>query len=183
MNVDKIMSTKLSKKKIKEFQNIIYAYYNEHKRDFAWRNTTNPYNIVVSEIMLQQTQTHRVATKYEQFIQKFPDFKTLATAPLKELLLAWQGLGYNRRALALQKTAQIVMLEHNGILPQNPEILKTFPGIGKATAASICAFAFNMPTVFIETNIRSVYIHFFFHNQINIKDAQFLPFIEQTLNK
>ena len=101
------MSIKLSKKKIEAFQNTIYSYYNEHRRDFPWRNTTNPYHIVVSEIMLQQTQTHRVLKKYEQFVQTFPDFNTLANAPLKELLLAWQGLGYNRRALALQKTAQM----------------------------------------------------------------------------
>lgn len=176
------MNTQLNKNKINTFQTTIYAYYNEHKRDFAWRNTTNPYHIIVSEIMLQQTQTYRVAPKYELFIQKFPNFATLATAPLKELLLAWQGLGYNRRALSLQKTAQIIMQEYNGTLPQDPEILKTFPGIGPATAASICAFAFNAPTTFIETNIRSVYIHFFFHNQSNINDKQLLPLIEQTVD-
>lgn len=176
------MSIKLTKKEIKAFQTTIYNYYNAHKRDFPWRNTTDPYHIVVSEIMLQQTQTHRVLKKHEQFIKKFSDFNTLAQAPLKELLLAWQGLGYNRRALALQKTAQIVMQEYNGVLPQNPEILQTFPGIGKATAASICAFAFNIPTIFIETNIRSVYIHFFFHDHIEIKDTQLMPLITQTVD-
>lgn len=177
------MNTTLSKKNLKAFQDTIYRYYNQHKREFSWRNDPSMYHVVVSEIMLQQTQTYRVAPKFELFIQKFPNFQTLAQAPLKELLLAWQGLGYNRRALSLQKTAQIIVEQHNGIVPNNPEILKTFPGIGPATAASICAFAFDNPTVFIETNIRAVYIHFFFQQQSNINDKQLLPLIEQTVDK
>jgi A/G-specific adenine glycosylase len=168
--------------RIQEFKSIIWDYFNNYGRQFSWRCTTDPYQIVVSEIMLQQTQTHRVAGKYEQFLALFPDFKRLAEAPLRDVLAAWQGLGYNRRAIALQKTAQKIIDEFNGILPDNPELLVTFPGIGKATAASICAFAFNKPTVFIETNIRTVFIHFFFKDQAEVHDKELLPFVEQTVD-
>jgi len=128
----------------------------------AWRNTTDPYQILVSEIMLQQTQVERVTIKFPEFIRAFPDFASLATATLANVLTVWQGLGYNRRAIALQKCAIRVMNEYNGALPADVDILATFPGIGRATASSIAAFAFNMPVVFIETNIRRVFIHFFF---------------------
>ncbi len=127
-----------------------------------WRQTKNPYHIVVSEIMLQQTQTERVKEKFVQFIECLPTFQALADAPVAQVITLWQGLGYNRRALALQKIAQKVVDEYNGILPNDPSVLQTFPGLGPATAASICAFAFNAPTVFIETNIRAVYIYSFF---------------------
>ena len=169
-------------KKVQAFRTIIWDYFDEHGRNFSWRQTQNPYHILISEIMLQQTQTHRVEKKFEHFIEVFPDFHSLAKAPLRGVLSAWQGLGYNRRALALQKTAQNIVQEHNGTLPNNPEILVTFPGIGKATAASICAFAFNKPTVFIETNIRTVFIHFFFANAELVHDNDLYPLVEQTLD-
>jgi A/G-specific adenine glycosylase len=161
---------------------MIWDYYQHNRRDFSWRATDNPYHIVVSEIMLQQTQTYRVAPKYELFIKAFPDFTTLAQAPLQNLLAAWHGLGYNRRALALQKTAQKVVQEYNGLLPNDPETLVTFPGIGKATAASICAFAFNKPTIFIETNIRAVYIHTFFPHRDDVHDKEILPLVQATVD-
>lgn len=167
---------------VQEFQDLVYAYYHSFGRNFAWRNTKNPYHIVVSEIMLQQTQTYRVVGKFENFIKLFPDFVSLAQAPMRDLLAAWQGLGYNRRALALQRISQRVVTEFNGTLPQDPKILQTFPGIGPNTAGSICAFAFNIPTIFIETNIRSVYIHCFFRNQTEVHDKMLLPFIEKTLD-
>jgi A/G-specific adenine glycosylase len=100
-----------------------------------------------------------------------------------QLLSLWSGLGYNRRALALQKTGQKVIEEYQGNLPASPEILQTFPGIGKATSASICAFAFNIPTIFIETNIRAVYIHTFFENDTNIHDKILIKLVAQTLDK
>lgn len=101
---------------------------------------------------------------------------------LREVIAAWQGLGYNRRALYLQQIAQKVINEHDGVLPNDPEVLVSFPGIGKATAASICAFTFNKPTVFIETNIRTVFIHFFFANEASVHDNQLLPLIEATVD-
>jgi A/G-specific adenine glycosylase len=128
--------------------------------------THNPYYILVSEIMLQQTQTERVVEKYGRFINSFPDFSSLAQAPLREILRTWQGLGYNRRAIALKKIAQTVMTRFHSNLPSSLEELMTLPGIGRVTACAICAFAFNQPVVFIETNIRRVFIHHFFQNRL-----------------
>jgi A/G-specific adenine glycosylase len=177
-----VKNVKLSKNQITHFQNFIWDFYRQEGRTFAWRNIDNPYQIVVSEIMLQQTQTYRVEPKFEQFISEFADFQSLAQAPLRDVLCVWQGLGYNRRAMALRTIAQKVMQEYGGILPQSPAILETFTGIGKATAASICAFAFNMSTTFIETNIRTVFIHSFFRNEIDVVDKQLLPIVEDTLD-
>ncbi|MCF6159444.1 MAG: A/G-specific adenine glycosylase [wastewater metagenome] len=167
---------------IKKFQEMIYGYYRNHKRILPWRNIQNPYHILVSEIMLQQTQVQRVAGKYEQFISKFPDFSALAGAPLKMVLKEWQGLGYNRRAIVLKQIAREVTERFGGDLPSSVETLETFPGIGRATASAIAAFAFQKPVVFIETNIRRVFIHVFFHDKIDIKDTEILPFIEKTLD-
>ncbi len=173
----------MSSPDIASFQKTIWDYYHAHKRDFVWRNTHDPYHIVVSEIMLQQTQTHRVAQKFETFIKAFPTFKALSQASLRDVVMQWQGVGYNRRAKALYEIAQRVMQEYNGQLPQEPETLVTFPGIGPNTAGSICAFAFNKPTIFIETNIRAVFIYFFFKNQTGITDKQLLPLVEQAVDK
>lgn len=172
----------LGKKRVRAFQKKVYDFYKKHKRDFTWRNTRDPYKILVSEIMLQQTQTSRVKEKYKEFIRVFPTFKKLGEAPQKEVLRTWQGLGYNRRARSLHQTAQKVIKEYKGRLPNDPEVLKTFPGIGPATASSICAFAFNKPTVFIETNIRSVFIYEFFKRNIQVHDKDILPLIEETLD-
>jgi A/G-specific adenine glycosylase len=163
------------------FRQMVLSHYEQYGRDMAWRNTTDPYQILVSEIMLQQTQVERVTVKFPEFIRAFPDFASLATAPLANVLTVWQGLGYNRRAIALQKCAIRVMNEYDGILPADVDILATFPGIGRATASSIAAFAFNIPVVFIETNIRRVFIHFFFSDTDTVNDAEILPLVEQVL--
>lgn len=165
-----------------EFKEQIWAYYRANGRPFAWRHVEDPYQVVVSEIMLQQTQTYRVAPKYEAFMLLFPTWDALASASTHDLLCAWQGLGYNRRALALQAIAKRVVAEFDGKLPDDPEILVEFPGIGKATAGSICAFAFNQPTVFIETNIRAVFIHFFFNDQAEVRDDQLIPLVAQAVD-
>lgn len=165
-----------------EFQQLIWNFYSKNKRDFAWRNSDNPYHILVSEIMLQQTQTHRVIDKYEEFIAAFPTFEALARATLRDVLSVWQGLGYYRRARFLHQLAQKVVTEFAGILPQDPKILQTLPGIGPNTAGSICAFAFNQPTIFIETNIRTVFIHSFFRNEENVTDKKLLSLIAATLD-
>lgn len=148
-----------------------------------WRHTTDPYKILVSEIMLQQTQVSRVLVKYEEFIRVFPDFKTLARAPLSKILGVWQGMGYNRRAVFLKKLAEIVAKDYKGKLPQDPVLLEKLPGIGKATAGSICAFAFNLPVTFIETNIRRVFIHFFFKDTQGVHDNDLLPLVEAAVDK
>lgn len=168
---------------VAEFQHTVYAHYAAHGRSFAWRLTDDPYHIVVSEIMLQQTQTQRVVAKYEQFIAQLPTFRALALAPERQVLSLWSGLGYNRRALALQAVARRVMDEWAGQLPRDPELLRTCKGIGPNTAGSITAFAFHMPVIFIETNIRAVFIHTFFKEQENIKDRELLPLVEKTLDR
>lgn len=164
------------------FRRIVYAHYATNGRDLAWRKTRDPYHIVVSEIMLQQTQVPRVVEKYPVFIKKFPTITSLAAAPLSQVLAAWQGLGYNRRALLLQKLAQKVVAEHAGKVPRDVHTLETLPGIGKATAGSIAAFAFNRPSVFIETNIRSVFIHCFFPNRRSVSDEELLPVVAKAID-
>ncbi len=165
------------------FQTFIWHFYATNKRYFAWRNVDNPYYIMVSEIMLQQTQTDRVVAKFEQFIAAFPDIYSLADADLQDVLGVWQGLGYNRRGKALWENAQRITQEYEGVVPDDPEILKTFRHIGPNTAASIVAFAFNKPVVFIETNIRTVYLHTFFKEKDDVHDRQLLPLIAQTVDQ
>jgi A/G-specific adenine glycosylase len=138
---------------------------------------------MVSEIMLQQTQAERVAQKYGGFIARFPDFQALAGAELHSVLEAWQGLGYNRRAIALKETAKEVMKEHGGVLPGDVEGLVSLPGIGRYTAGAVLAFAHNLPVAFIETNIRRVYIHFFFSGNGKVADREILPLVEQTMDR
>lgn len=171
----------MSAKKIKAFQNQVWNFYRTNGRDFAWRRTHDPYKIVVSEIMLQQTQTTRVAEKFPEFLKRFPDFKTLAASTPADVIRAWQGLGYNRRALFLRALAQTVVADYQGILPREPAELVKLPGIGKNTAGSVAAFAFNLPTVFIETNIRSVFLHHFFPNQTDVPDSDLMPLITASL--
>jgi A/G-specific adenine glycosylase len=164
------------------FHQIIYQYYSENARDLPWRLTRDPYRILVSEIMLQQTQVERVLVKYDEFIRAFPDFASLAHADLRAVLKVWKGLGYNRRALSLQTIAQRVVSEFGGFLPDSPTTLKTFPGIGPATAGALAAFAFHQPAVFIETNIRRVFLHLFFPERSGVNDKDILPLVEKTLD-
>ncbi len=147
-----------------------------------WRETNDPYAILVSEIMLQQTQVERVRTKYALFMAEFPDLATLAAAPLELLLRTWQGLGYNRRAIALQRCAQEIVNRHNGLFPASIPELVTLPGIGPYTARAVAAFAFNIAEPLIETNIRTVFIHFFFHDREGINDREIMPLVAATLD-
>ncbi len=168
---------------ISSFQQTVWQFYIINKRHFVWRSIISPYRVVVSEIMLQQTQTFRVVQKFEEFVTAFPCFKSLAQSQFKDVLRVWQGLGYNRRAQALHNIAKIVDDQYNGYLPTSPEILIRFPGIGPNTAGSICAFAFNAPTIFIETNIRAVFLHSFFQDKESVDDKEIIPLIEQTIDK
>ena len=167
---------------IELFRKLIYSYFKNNRRDFPFRNEITPYNVLVSEIMLQQTQTGRVAERFLEFKKEFPDFLSLSNAPNKKLLMAWQGMGYNRRVLALKQIAKEVITDYNGQLPDTVDILKTFPQIGHNTASSIAAFAYNKPSIFIETNIRRVYIYFFFPKKKNINDKDILPIVESTVD-
>lgn len=148
-----------------------------------WRDDVSAYSVFISEVMLQQTQVARVVTKYIEFKTTFPGFISLAKANTKQLLRVWQGMGYNRRALYLRSAAQQIVDIHNGELPTQIELLMKLPGIGYATASSIAAFAFNLPVVFIETNIRRVFIHHFFNESDNVHDNDIRPFITRALDK
>jgi A/G-specific adenine glycosylase len=168
---------------IRQFRKRIYDYYSRHRRDLPWRRTHDPYRILVSEIMLQQTQVGRVIPKYAEFIRRFPSVSSLAACPLLEVVASWQGLGYNRRALLVHRLAKRIISEHGGRIPRARESLEGLPGIGRATAGAICAFAFNQPVIFIETNIRSVFLYFFFENKTHVGDNQLFPVIEKALDR
>lgn len=167
---------------IKTFQEKVWQFYKNNKRDFVWRSHVAPYYVFVSEIMLQQTQTTRVVPKFQQWIQRFPDFVSLAQASRQEVLHAWVGLGYNRRGIALHENAKRIVQEFNGQVPQDTKVLQTFSSIGSNTAASICAFAFNQPVIFIETNIRTVFLHEFFAGLSEVSDKQLMPFIQAAVD-
>ncbi|MBI2625725.1 A/G-specific adenine glycosylase, partial [Candidatus Parcubacteria bacterium] len=146
-----------------QFRKLIWSWYRRNGRhDLPWRTTRDPYRILVSEIMLQQTQAGRVIPAYRAFTSAFPTVRALARAPLARVLRVWQGLGYNRRALHLKRLAETVIREHGGRLPADPSLLRKLPGVGPATAGAVAVFAFNARAAFLETNIRRVYLHFFF---------------------
>jgi A/G-specific adenine glycosylase len=168
---------------VRRFRTLVKEFYKESGRRRPWRKTKDPYKILVSEIMLQQTQVPRVCEKYPEFIKAFPTFKALAASPVKKLLSVWKGMGYNRRALSLKKTAQAVMEQYKGKLPSNEVKLVKLPGIGPATAADIRVFAFNKPALVIETNIRAVYIHLFFNDKEKVGDEKLKPLVEKTMNR
>lgn len=145
------------------FRRIVCAHHKkEGRHDLPWRKTTNPYRILVSEVMLQQTQVERVIPFYKNFLKKFPTVKVLAEAPLSEVLKAWQGLGYNRRAKMLHAAAKEIVEKNKGKLPMSVEELEKLPGVGPYTARAVAAFAYNQDVVFIETNIRTAITHHFF---------------------
>lgn len=161
----------------------VYTYYETNgRKHLPWRKTKDPYKIMVSEIMLQQTQVDRVIPKYKQFIEVFPDVQSLAQAPIQKVLSLWVGLGYNRRALNLKKACEVLVKDFKGKVPRDKKELESLPGIGPYTSSAIRAFAYNIPDVFIETNIRSVFIHEFFKDIKNISDQDIIPYIEKTLD-
>lgn len=161
----------------------VYRYYRRCGRDLPWRHTTDPYRILISEIMLQQTQIPRVIEKYTSFTRRFRTIRSLARAPLAACLAEWQGLGYNRRAVFLHELAAVVVNDHAGRLPRTIDALESLPGIGHYTARAVAAFAYNIPSVFIETNIRSVFIHHFYPKRTSVRDEEILPIIEAALDR
>ncbi len=152
----------MEEKRIAEFQKTVWDFYGKNQREFPWRNTKTPYHILVSEIMLQQTQADRVVRYYKRWLERFPDFAALAKAPFSDIYPYWQGLGYNRRAMALKKLAQVVIEKYQGELPKKIPLLEDLPGIGPYTARAVSIFSFNTPVACIETNIRRVFIYHFF---------------------
>lgn len=151
----------ITQQEIASFRRKIFRFYAKHRRDLPWRNTTDPYRVTVSELMLQQTQVERVLPKYEEWISLWPNWHALSQASNEEILCAWSGLGYNRRALYLRKLAVAILNNHGGKVPHTPELLEKLPGIGPYTSRAILIFAFNKPLATVDTNIRRVLLHSF----------------------
>ncbi|HSX32174.1 MAG TPA: hypothetical protein VLF43_02845 [Candidatus Saccharimonadales bacterium] len=174
-------------KRIHEFQKVVLDYYRQHGRhDLPWRQvradgTIDPYFVMVSEIMLQQTQVPRVLPKFTSFTKRFPTVTELAASPLAAVLQAWSGLGYNRRAKFLWQAAGVIAKEYNGDVPDISARLVKLPGIGPNTAGAVLAYAYNKPVVFIETNIRTVFIHHFFADKEGIADKEIADLVARTL--
>lgn len=152
----------LTRKQIRSFQEMIFSWWKKNRRDLPWRRTHDPYKILVSEVMLQQTQVSRVLPIYQQFINEFPDVYSLANASAADVLRQWKGMGYNRRALYLQKAAATIVNEYNGVFPSDVTLLRKLPGIGEYTAGAVAVFAFKKQHAVIDTNIRQIITHFFF---------------------
>lgn len=171
------------------FRQTVWAHYDRSARhELPWRQpeadgTFDPYKIWVSELMLQQTQVTRVIPKYLAFLQSFPTLKALAKVQLSEVLIAWQGLGYNRRAKFLWQAANDVLQQSSGVVPSTLEELTALPGIGPNTAGAILAYAYNQPVIFVETNIRTVYFHHFFQSKAAVADKEIEDLLRQTIDQ
>jgi A/G-specific adenine glycosylase len=175
---------RISTAKVVEFHKALTAsYYRYGRHDMLWRQPDSrghfdPYKILVSELMLQQTQVDRVTPKYVAFLEKFPDVEKLASAELGDVLKLWNGLGYNRRAKYIWQAAQSVMQDYQGHFPETVEDLKKLPGVGPNTAGAIVAYAYDQPVLFIETNVRTVIIHHFFKDKADIPDSAILEVLK-----
>ena len=168
---------------VQRFRRRVCWHGRRHYRVLPWRETDDPYAILVSEVMLQQTQVTRALDHWARFLARFPEPAALAEAPPAAVLELWSGLGYNRRALALQRAAGAMVREHGGALPSDRDALLRLPGVGPATAGAVLAFAFSRPAVFIETNIRRVFLHQYFPAADAVPDAALLPLVARTLDR
>lgn len=167
---------------VSSFRQIIYSFYRERGREFPWRKTENPYEVLVSEIMLQQTQTGRVLSKYVEFIARWPDIAALSRASLADVYEVWKGLGYNRRAKALIDIAGQVVERHGGVIPAVERELRQLPMVGQSTAAAVLAFAYEIPVVYLETNIRRALLYFFFEGCSKVQDREVFTIARSVLD-
>ena len=156
---------KLSTRRIASFQKKILTWWTTNRRDLPWRDTRDPYRIMVSEVMLQQTQVTRVLVKFAEFIKAFPKVSDLAKASPAQVLRVWKGMGYNRRALYLHRAAQAIVGECHGKVPVSESELVKLPGLGKYTARAILVFAYDQDFPLVDTNIRQIITHYFFNDQ------------------
>jgi len=171
-------------KKEQKFIETVWEYFKRNGRHtLPWRKTRLPYRILISEIMLQQTQVDRVVPKYKAFLTRFPTVQSLAQAPLGDVLKQWQGLGYNRRAKMLHECVKSIVEDYKGKFPKTTDELVKLPGVGPYTASAIATFAFGEAVPLIETNVRSVYLHHFFKDGTQVSDTELFPIIERTLPK
>ncbi len=169
---------------IPQFRRIVLSYYRkEGRHTLPWRRSRTPYRVLVSEVMLQQTQVERVIPYFREWMKKYPTVRALADAPLSDVLRSWQGLGYNRRAKMLHDAAKVIMKQHGGKVPRTVEELEALPGVGPYTARAIAAFAYDENVVFIETNLRTAVIHHFFADRSGIPDSEVLAVLEKALPK
>lgn len=173
-------STSIKSASLRSFVSRVQAEGKRLYRDLPWRYIDDPYAVLVSEVMLQQTQVSRVLTKWDQFLALFPTLDALAAADTAIVLDSWQGLGYNRRALSLKKTADLCASQYQGHLPETFDELLQLPGIGPATAAGVCAFAFDKPAMYLETNVRTVFLYELFPDEDHVSDKELIPLIEAT---
>lgn len=169
--------------RVDEVRELIWQKARELYRDMPWRQDTQPYFVLVSEIMLQQTQVERVRYKFQEFIDKFPNVTALASAPLAEVLTVWSGLGYNRRAQFLHQAAKQIEERFGGKIPTTSDELISLPGIGVNTAGALLAYSFNQPALFIETNVRTVLFYHFFPNQEVVSDRELRVQLDVLLDK
>jgi len=167
---------RITKSRIKKFRDYIFSWWEFNKRDLPWRHTHDPYKILVSEIMLQQTQVPRVIARYRAFIARYPTVSDLAQASTADVLKIWKGMGYNRRALYLKKAAAL------GRIPKTETELMTLPGVGKYTARAILVFAYKQDVAAVDTNIRKIITHFFF-NDIQQKESIIQETADEILPK
>lgn len=165
-----------------EFRRVLHQQGEEVYRAMPWRDDPRPYYVLVSELMLQQTQVPRVIPKFNDFIDRFPNESSLAAASLAEVIQLWQGLGYNRRAKFLHQAAQMIVTEYDGVFPSDEASLLRLPGVGKNTAGAIRAYAFNQPALYVETNVRTVYIHHFFADATAVDDKEILKLLAMTID-
>ncbi|MBA3318143.1 MAG: A/G-specific adenine glycosylase [Gemmatimonadales bacterium] len=139
-----------------EFRRRLLRWFRRHGRDLPWRRTRDPYHIVVSEFMLQQTQVSRVEAYYDRFLKRYPSIEALAAAPAATVRESWEGLGYYRRAANLHRLAQVVVGEHGGVVPADPAALMRLPGVGRYTAGAVACFAYQRATPAVDTNVARV---------------------------
>ena len=151
-----VSDSRLPTAKVQRVREGLLHWFRDVQRDLPWRRTRDPYAILVSEVMLQQTQVDRVLPYYASFLEAFPTAHDLANAPVADVIKLWSGLGYNRRAVNLQRAAQVVVADHGGVFPDDPETLRTLPGLGPYTAGAVAAFAFEQDVAFLDTNMRRV---------------------------
>jgi len=172
----------ISDQQIRLFQEKVLSFYTQHGRDLPWRKTTDPYKILLSEMMLQQTQVSRVMEYYMQWIERWPTVESLAEAPWKDVLKAWMGLGYNRRAVHVHQAAQTIANTFAGDILQAMEHYEKVPGIGLYTSRAVRIFASNADIVTVDTNIRRIFIHEFSLPE-NISSKELWSLAEQCLPK
>jgi A/G-specific adenine glycosylase len=163
-----------------EFPELVWHKAQELYRDMPWRDDPSFYHVLVSELMLQQTQVARVLVKFDEFMQAFPTIEALARASLGDVLRVWQGLGYNRRAKFLHEAARYVVTHGQ---PMTRDELERLPGVGRNTAGALMNYVYEIPTAFIETNIRTVYINHFFVSQESVSDPEILAVVEATIDR